>query len=116
MIKGDYMGLSKRGQSILEYSILLAVILSAILIMQFYVKRSYQGRLKTEADSVGQQYSPGHTTSTVTTTTNSISETKLEDGVQIVRVYGSANDGNLASSTMRKQEIVDSFSKEISKE
>lgn len=105
------MGLNKRGQSILEYAILLAVILSAILIMQFYLKRSYQGRLKAEADSVGQQYSPGHTTSIIKTTTNSTSETIAADGIQSVRIYGPGT-GNTALSVMEKKETVDSYSKE----
>jgi uncharacterized protein (UPF0333 family) len=56
--------IKRRGQSILEYVVLLAVILSALLLMHIYVKRSYQGRLKEEASQLGQQYSPGHTTST----------------------------------------------------
>ena len=99
------MGLSKRGQSLLEYSILFAVILSAILIMQFYVKRSYQGRLKTEADSVGQQYSPGHTTSIITTTNTSTSVTTTEDGIKREVV-------SPAIATSEKTETVDSFSRE----
>lgn len=102
------MFLDKKGQSILEYSILLAVILSAILIMQFYIKRSYQGRLKAEADSVGQQYAPRHTTSIITTKTDSISETKVEDGIQSVRIYG-PGEGETALSVMEKRETVDSY-------
>lgn len=67
--------MKRGGQSLLEYVILLAVIISSLLIMQFYVKRGYQGRLKQEADDIGQQYSPGHTTSVVQTLTNTNSET-----------------------------------------
>ncbi len=33
------MGLSKRGQSLLEYSVLFAVVIAALLIMQFYIRR-----------------------------------------------------------------------------
>ena len=85
----------------MEYSILLAVIVSAILIMQFYVKRGYQGRLKKESDTVGQQYSPGHTESAITTTTNSTSNTEVAEGVQSVDIT--------ADSTMEKKETVDSY-------
>jgi len=70
----------KRGQSTLEYAVLIALILSSILIMQFYVKRGYQGRLKQEADSVGGQYSPGHTTSSITTIINSSSTSESSRG------------------------------------
>jgi len=68
---------AKRGQSILEYAILIAIVIAAVVLMQVYVKRSYQGRLKHEADSLGTQYSQGHTTgrTTVTTSSNSVTYT-----------------------------------------
>jgi len=95
---------NKNGQSLLEYSILFAVVLSALLIMQFYVKRGYQGRLKQESDKVGQQYAPGHTTGSIVTDTASTSVTTVEDGVQSVVVSG--------GSTVVKDEHVDAFSAE----
>ena len=95
------MFLRRRAQSLLEYSILFAVVLSALLIMQFYLKRGYQGRLKKEADTVGEQYSPGHTTSVITTNTNSTSTTTVADGTQSVSVG--------ASSDVTKNETVDSY-------
>lgn len=98
------MNFYKRGQSVLEYSILIAVILSALVIMQFYIKRGYQGRLKKEADTVGQQYSPGHTASTININTTSSSQTTVEEGQTKVTVSG--------RSTTTKNESIDSFSKE----
>ncbi len=57
---------TKKGQSILEYAILLAVIVAALMIMQSLVKRGYQGGLKDAADKMGEQYSVGKTTITQT--------------------------------------------------
>lgn len=51
-----------KGQSILEYAILLGVIIAALLIMQVFVKRGYQGGLKEAADKFGEQFSAGGTT------------------------------------------------------
>ena len=99
------MYFSKRSQSLLEYSILFAVILSAILIMQFYVKRGYQGRLKKEADTVGQQYSPGHTTSVIATINKSTSVTKSIDGIQTTSINAKAESS--------KRETVDSYGREF---
>ncbi|MBU1998950.1 MAG: hypothetical protein KKE64_05590 [Candidatus Omnitrophica bacterium] len=96
---------SKRGQSLLEYAILFAVILSALLIMQFYIKRGYQGRLKQSADSVGQQYAPGHTTSKIVTTSSSTTRTTTADGKMVVKV-------DPAKSSLDKTETVDAFAKE----
>jgi hypothetical protein len=53
---------SRKGQSILEYAILLGVIIAALLIMQFMIKRGFQGGLKDSADKMGEQFSAGNTT------------------------------------------------------
>jgi uncharacterized protein (UPF0333 family) len=53
---------SKQGQSILEYSIMLAVVIAVLLIMQSFVKRGYQGSLKSSSDKMGEQFSAGGTT------------------------------------------------------
>ena len=50
-----------KGQSILEYVVLICVILTALLIMHVFIKRGYMGRLKEESETLGQQYSPRHT-------------------------------------------------------
>ncbi|MFA5157451.1 MAG: hypothetical protein WC532_08755 [Candidatus Omnitrophota bacterium] len=50
------------GQSIVEYAILLGVIIAALLIMQAFIKRGYQGGLKDSADKMGEQFSAGNTT------------------------------------------------------
>jgi len=52
----------KDGQSIVEYAILLGVVIAALLIMQLFIKRSYQGNLKDSADKMGDQFSASGTT------------------------------------------------------
>ena len=53
---------TRKGQSILEYSILLAVVIAVLLIMQAFIKRGYQGSLKSSADKMGDQFSASSTT------------------------------------------------------
>ncbi len=53
----------RKGQAILEYAILLAVAVAALLIMQAFIKKGYQGGLKASADKMGEQFSAGGTTS-----------------------------------------------------
>jgi uncharacterized protein (UPF0333 family) len=48
---------TKKGQSLLEYSLILAAIIVAIIFMQGYVRRGLQGRLRSAADDIGDQYS-----------------------------------------------------------
>lgn len=50
--------LNKKGQSTLEYAIIIAVVIAGLLVMQHYVKRGYEGRLKGASDEMGQQYDP----------------------------------------------------------
>ena len=50
-----------RGQSTLEYAVLIIIVIGALLSIQIYIKRGVQGRLKSAADDIGEQYSPGNT-------------------------------------------------------
>lgn len=52
----------KKAQSVIEYAIVFAVIVAALLIMQVFIKRGYQGGLKDAADKMGDQFSAGGTT------------------------------------------------------
>ena len=70
----------------LETSILLMVIVFAFLAMNTYLKRGLQGRLRSNVDSIGEQYDPKKTVSdfvmnqasNVTTT----STTAEQDGIR----------------------------------
>lgn len=54
---------AKKGQSILEYGILLGVIIAALLIMQTFVKRHFSGGLKESAERMGSEmFSASNTT------------------------------------------------------
>ena len=61
----------RRGQSTLEYAVLIVVIIGALLTIQVYIKRGVQGRLKTAADDIGDQYSDGNTNAVQSTVRNS---------------------------------------------
>lgn len=68
-----FITLNKKGQSTLEYALIIAVVVAALVAMQVYIKRGMQGKLRSAADDIGEQFSPGYTNSTkaVTTTVNS---------------------------------------------
>lgn len=56
----------KKGQSTLEYAILIIIIIGALLSIQVYIKRGIQGRLKGATDDIGDQFSVGNTNETRT--------------------------------------------------
>src|SRR5437016_3286784 len=70
----------KRGQSTLEYAVLIVVIIGALLTIQVYIKRGVQGRLKSAADDIGDQYSEGNTNVIKTTNRTSNTEETFDKG------------------------------------
>lgn len=61
----------RKGQSTLEYAVLIVIIIAALLAMNQYVKRGLQGRLKSSTDDIGDQFSPGNYNYSKTITVNS---------------------------------------------
>ena len=49
---------TRKGQSTLEYALIIAVVVAGLLLMQHYVRRGYAGRLKSASDDLGDQYDP----------------------------------------------------------
>lgn len=62
----------QKSQSTLEYAALFAVVIGAIIAGQIYFKRGVQGKLKSSADQMGEQYS-FDATGTITQVMNSTS-------------------------------------------
>ncbi len=71
----------KKGQSTLEYAVLIIIIIGALLSIQVYIKRGIQGRLKGAADDIGDQFSPGNTNYVQTINTSSHSNETFTKGV-----------------------------------
>ena len=84
----------KKGQSTLEYAVLIVIIIAALLAMNQYIKRGLQGRLKSATDDIGDQFSPGNTNVTKTVTT----------GVNEVQQFG-INAIGVQSTVMLNREI-----------
>jgi hypothetical protein len=71
--------LRRRGQSTLEYAIIIAVVVGALLAMQHYVKRGVQGRYKSASDDMGEQFDPSAYTADFNATYKSDVQVKVED-------------------------------------
>ena len=55
----------------MEYAILIIIIIAVLLSIQTYIKRGYQGRLRSAADDIGEQFSPGNTNASVVVSSSS---------------------------------------------
>jgi len=69
MIVYNYLLLNNRkrfsAQLAVEYAMVIAILVGALLAMQIYLKRSIQGRVREAADEIGEQYSAKTTTSDI---------------------------------------------------
>jgi len=78
----------KRGQSTLEYAVLIVVIIGALLTVQVYFKRAVQGRVKSSADDIGDQYSDGNMNAVKTTVRSSTTDESFNAGTSASVIVG----------------------------
>lgn len=75
----------RRGISTVEFAALAVCLVIALIAMQGYVSRAMQGRLRQQADSIGEQYAPedtaSDTTLTFTSSSTTITNTTEADGL-----------------------------------
>ena len=50
--------LNRKGQSIIEYAVVITIVLGSLLAIGLYMKRGLQGRWKAVVDDLGDQYDP----------------------------------------------------------
>jgi hypothetical protein len=88
--------MSRKAQSTAEYVIVLGLIVAAVVAMQTYVKRGFQGRIKEAVDYTGnqgsdvvqftgQQYEPYYLGSTFATTREAEETEDLATGGAVTR-------------------------------
>ncbi len=84
-----------RGQTILEYTVILIIILGVMIAMKDYVKRGIQGRWKSSADDFGDQYDPQFINANITyaTQVNAQSIVTAENGSSNSGINGTTVDG-----------------------
>jgi Flp pilus assembly pilin Flp len=73
----------RRGQTILEYTIILVIILGVLVTMKDYIKRGFSGRWKSATDDFGDQYDPQYVNSNIMygTQVNSVSTVAVANDV-----------------------------------
>lgn len=85
---------NKKAQSTLEYAVVIAVVVGALIAIQIYMKRGVQGKLRESADQVGEQFEASDTEVDITTDqTGTTIQTTTTDGVTRVQaVSGSQKE------------------------
>jgi cytoskeletal protein RodZ len=90
----------KRGQSTLEYAVLIVVIIGALLTIQVYIKRGVQGRLKSASDDIGDQYSDGNTNAVTQTNRFSNTEETYNAGQASTNLLGTETTNSTSNSVI----------------
>ena len=96
---------SSRGQSTLEYVILLGFVVAALIAMGVYMKRGFQGKLRESTDQIGEQYSAGKTASQYTTVNNMTQTESVSPG-------GVSSSTSTSTQNRSGSETVDALSAE----
>lgn len=77
-----------KGQSTVEYAVLIMIIIGALIAIQQYVKRGIQGRMRSATDDIGEQFSPGNTNIYMSVQTSSRTNEVYIDGAYNTTLLG----------------------------
>lgn len=66
-----------KGQSVTEVAMLIVCLVGALIVMQGYIQRAFQGNFKRTIDDIGPNYDPAYENSTLTTTRVSSSNSEV---------------------------------------
>lgn len=95
----------KNGQSTLEYAIVIAVIVAAVIAMQIYFRRGVMGGMRDRIDDLGVQFDPGYSGNV--TVSRSGSTTDGYDANSEVTTSGYSND----TTTLSGNETIPEYEK-----
>jgi hypothetical protein len=95
------MKIYRRGQSVLEFTVLIVIVIGAFIAMQLYVKRGIQGRWKNTIDDFGDQYDPRLTNSNVVHTMSGNSATQIQTIKGVGGYWTQRTDASNSISTTR---------------
>lgn len=87
-----------KGQSTLEYAVIIVVVAAALLAMQIYMKRGVQGKMRESADSIGEQFDAVKTVANFTSEHTGTTVQEIASGA--TNVYsGGQNKGDASDVT-----------------
>jgi len=94
----------KRGQSTLEYAVLIVIIIGALLTLQVYIKRGVGGRLRQATDDIGDQYSDGNMNEVKWTNRASDSSESFNAGVASTNLTSESTNSSMTSNIINTQQ------------
>lgn len=98
-----------RGQSTIEYTLLIVGVIGALLAMQAYFKRGVQGRLRENVENIGKQYDPDTADSNYQMSASSNSTTEITSAEEDGKIKATTNTDSTTNSTMSGNENIGAF-------
>ena len=98
--------LNRKGQNTLEYVLLITAVVVAFLIIQHYLGRGLQGRVREASDNIGGQFDAEATSTDYTTTRFSDVHETTEIGLEGGAITTSLLEGRGESSARTGSETV----------
>lgn len=98
-----------RGQSTIEYTLLIVAVIGALLAMQVYFKRGVQGRLRENVEDIGKQYDPDTAVSNYTMSASSNSTTEITSAEENSKIKTTTKTDTDSESTMHGTETIGAF-------
>ncbi len=95
-----------KGQSTMEYALIIVVVAGALLAMQIFMKRGMENRLRNAADDIGKQFSVNNTGYTRTTNRNYATVEETFDTGETKVSTGQNAVGREEVSTIKRTENV----------
>ena len=88
----------RKGQSVVEYAVMIAVVIAALIALNIYIKRGFMGRYRSYGDQAGTQFSFASGNTNITETVNSAREERtFGNGVSTTNF---ANDRQFRNENM----------------
>lgn len=87
------------GQTVMEFTVLLIIVMGVFIAMQYYVKRGLQGRWKATLDDFGEQYDPRLANANMVTRILTNSATEIQT-ISDVAGYWTQRKDNSVSTTL----------------
>jgi len=107
----------------LEYALIIAVVVGALLAMQVYVRRGVQGKLREATDDIGGQYSAGNVKAKYTTKQEGLKVIKESFGTEAIGGEGISRTDVLTSAEVttsaketEAEQITKTFRQELDSE
>lgn len=94
----------RRGQSTLEYALLIAAVVAGLVMMQIYLKRGVGGRIKSGADDIGEQFDPAAFSSQHNTVTSTARRETVANKVTRSQLTAPESTTRTGSETVRAWE------------